>query len=129
MGLLDNVKDTVKIIQQIDNVELYRKILDIQADALEMQEEIRKLKEENAEFKKKQDIEEQIERTKGTKYPCFTLKNDQEKIKYCATCHGLHGKLIQMSMRNTQPECIVCKSHNMKPTPEIHSVGFASTRR
>jgi hypothetical protein len=30
MGVLDTVKDTVKLVQQIDNIELYRRILDLQ---------------------------------------------------------------------------------------------------
>lgn len=47
MGLYDGIKDVAKIVQQADNVELYRQLIDLSAQALDMQAEITKLKEEN----------------------------------------------------------------------------------
>ena len=41
MGLIEDVKEAVKLVQQIDNVELYRKILDLQVEALELMEKLR----------------------------------------------------------------------------------------
>ena len=40
MGLYEGIKDIAKIIQKADNVELYRQVLDLEAQALEMQAEI-----------------------------------------------------------------------------------------
>jgi regulator of replication initiation timing len=44
MGIIDDVKSVTKVIQQIENVELYRKILDLHA-------EIRNLVDENQDLK------------------------------------------------------------------------------
>jgi hypothetical protein len=40
MGLIENVKDVVSLVQKMDNIDLYRKILDLQADALRLTTEL-----------------------------------------------------------------------------------------
>ena len=37
MGLYDGIKDAAKVIQKADNIELYEKLLDLSAQALELQ--------------------------------------------------------------------------------------------
>ena len=64
MGLYEAVKDIAKLAQQADNIDLYRKLLDLGAQALEMQAEISKLKEDNARLKRKQDLSSSIQRHK-----------------------------------------------------------------
>jgi len=34
MGVIDTAKEAVQLVQKIDNIELYQKILDLQSDAL-----------------------------------------------------------------------------------------------
>jgi len=45
MGIIENAKDAIKLVQKIDNIELYRKILDLQSEAMELIEQL-KLKDE-----------------------------------------------------------------------------------
>ena len=52
MGLYEGIKDAIGIAQKADNIELYRQLLDLGAQALDMQAEITRLREENAELKK-----------------------------------------------------------------------------
>ena len=93
MSLYDGIKNVAKIVQQADNIELYRQLLDLSAQALDMQAEIARLKEENAELKKKRDIESSIIRYDQT---YITLEGDDQKIPYCAVCWGKDHTLIQM---------------------------------
>ena len=46
MGLYEALKDAVSIAQKADNIDLYRKLLDLSAQALDMQSEIARLKRE-----------------------------------------------------------------------------------
>jgi hypothetical protein len=39
MGILDTAKEAVQLVQKIDNLELYKTILDLQSDALKVMEE------------------------------------------------------------------------------------------
>ncbi len=110
MGLIGDIKDIGILIQKAGNIELYEKVLNIQAMAIDMQEELREIKEENAELRKNKDLEEQIERHD---YPYITLKNCDKKIKYCAICWGKENNLIQMRFlesHNGHCSCANCKN-------------------
>ena len=51
MGFYDAFKDVLNMAQKADNIDLYRQLLDLSVQALEMQEEIVRLKAENKELK------------------------------------------------------------------------------
>ena len=40
MGLYDGIKDVAKVVQKADNIELYQKLIDLSAQALDMQNTI-----------------------------------------------------------------------------------------
>ena len=61
MSLYDGIKDVAKIVQQADNIDLYRQLLDLSAQALELQAENVKLKEENTLLKKARIEEERLD--------------------------------------------------------------------
>ena len=46
MSFYDAFKDVLSVAQKADNVELYKKLLDLSAQALDLQAEIARLKEE-----------------------------------------------------------------------------------
>jgi hypothetical protein len=41
MGIIESAKEVVKIVQQIDNIELNRKVLDLEAEVLELTQQLR----------------------------------------------------------------------------------------
>ena len=93
MSLYDGIKDVAKIVQQADNIELYRQLLDLGAQALDLQAENARLRNELLEMKKEKEIESRIERHQQ---PYLTLIDDAPHLKYCATCWDRDRKLIQM---------------------------------
>lgn len=109
MGLYDGIKDVAKIVQQADNIELYQKLLDLSAQALDMQDEIAKLREENNELKRVKDIEDDIEYHVDS---FVTKKSDTKPIKYCAACWGDKKKLVPIQdVQNDNYVCPLCKAH------------------
>ena len=52
MGLYEGIKDVAKVVQQADNIELYRQLVDLSAQALDMQSEINRLTAEKTELRK-----------------------------------------------------------------------------
>ena len=46
MGIVDNFKETAKLVQQLGNMDLYRRILDLQGEAMELTEQLRTKDEE-----------------------------------------------------------------------------------
>ena len=110
MVLYDGIKDVAKIVQKADNIELYQKLLDLGAQALDMQEEIIRLKEENKSLKNINSIRQKVIRHESgvaSGEPYITLHDDDLEIKYCARCFEVHGKLIQMDSYNDCPQCII----------------------
>lgn len=93
MGLYEGIKDVAKVVQQADNIELYRQLLDLSAQALEMQEEISRLKEENRELKKKQDLSLRIVRHPES---YITLLDENPALRFCSHCWDYDGKIVQL---------------------------------
>ena len=97
MSFYDAFKDAINIAQKADNVELYRQLLDLCAQALDMQAEITRLREENAELKKKKEIADRIIRHEE---PCVTIKDDDNNLYYCSHCWDSQQLLIQINCHN-----------------------------
>lgn len=107
MKLYDGIKDVANIIQKADNVDLYKKLIDLSAQALDLQDENTKLIEEINKLKYKEDIRSKICRHKET---YVTIKDDENNIMYCACCWDADDKLIQV---NTHDDCeYVCPHCN-----------------
>ena len=111
MGLYEGIKDVAKVIQQADNIELYRQLIDLSAQALDMQNEISRLSIENAELKKLRDIENQIKRHNE---PYITLNDDDSQILYCSRCWDYEKKLIQVKCYDTGSfKCTHCDNNGI----------------
>lgn len=108
MGLYDAFKDVISVAQKADNIELYRQLLDLRAQALDLQENLAKAKAENAELKKKKDLANEIVRHEE---PCITLKSDGQKLYYCSHCWDSQQLLIQISCHPDGTfDCPHCKA-------------------
>ena len=94
------------ILQKADNLELYRNLLDLSSQALEMQSEISKLSEENKQLKEKIELERKICRHKEL----YVTLNDDDSILYCAHCWDSERKLIQFRTINGKFICPHCKN-------------------
>jgi hypothetical protein len=107
MNLLDGVKNISKMVKQYNDLELNQQIIDLTQQALDLVNENARLTAENEELRKKRDIESHIIRHEQ---PFITLEGENENIRYCATCWGKLGTLIQLRCsENTGgfecPEC------------------------
>ena len=80
-------------MQQADNIDLYKRLLDLSAQALDLQAENARLKEENADLKRKKAI---IDRIIRHREPVITLKDETPTLFYCAHCYDSEQKLIQV---------------------------------
>jgi len=113
MGIIDNIKDAANIARQIDNIELYRKILDLQQEAMDLQEQA---------FEKTKRIKELEEALsfKGTLVfmdGVYFEKNGEGKPKgvpYCPRCHEVEKQACHLnayhSNVSTGMQCPNCKT-------------------
>ncbi|MBN2595407.1 MAG: hypothetical protein JXR82_01315 [Marinifilaceae bacterium] len=111
MGLYEGIKDVAKVIQQADNVELYKQLIELSAQALDLQNEITHLTSENIALKKSKDIEERIERHSE---PFITLHGDSDSILFCSHCWDYERKLIQVSCNESGSfKCVHCENNGI----------------
>lgn len=107
MGLYDAFKDVMTVAQKADNIELYRQLLDLSAQALDMQAEIVRLKEENDELRKNKNIDDDIEYFCD---PFIMRKSDKKSIKYCAACWASKRNLVPIQLLERHMYmCPLCK--------------------
>ena len=108
MGLYDGIKDVAKVVQQADNIDLYKKLIDLSAQALEMQEEISRLKQEINSLKQTETLENDIEYHEGA---FITRKSDKELVKYCASCWADRKVLMPLkrSIVYGSYQCALCE--------------------
>ena len=118
MSFYDALKDVIRIAQKSDNIELYRQLLDLGNQAIEMQAEIMALREENAELKRVRDLENDIEYHLDA---YVTNRTDRIPIKYCAACWVDKKKLVPMQdVGMANYKCPLCNSQivdNEKHSP------------
>ena len=102
MNLYEGIKDVARVLQKADNIDLYNKLLDLGNQALELQNELYRAQNSIRELESEKQIEKRIIRHKDGLY--ITLDGEDD-IRYCSTCWGSSGKLIQLSNENLCVEC------------------------
>jgi len=108
MSLYDSLKEIAHTLKDEKQRELYEQLIDLGAQALELQHEVHSLTVENEELKQKNLIENQIERHKEL---YLTLRYDSERILYCARCWDYEKKLIQVKCLDMATyRCIQCNN-------------------
>ena len=80
MGLYDNLKDIALVLQKADNVDLYKQLIELSSQALDIQNQLVRLSQENQELKEIRNIELDIERHELL---YITRISDEHKYKYC----------------------------------------------
>ena len=125
MGIIDNVKDIAKLIKKYDDLELYKKIIDLHDEILELRENNLKLKGKIKSLKEEKKIDEIIVFEK----PYYWLKDGAKKDgPYCQKCFDDNKKLIRLQERkNEHWYCLVCKNcvidSSYKSPNKLHKSG------
>lgn len=117
MGIIENAKEAVKLVQQIDNIDLYRKILDLQSEAIELTEELKKKDEIIAQLKDALDLKGKFIYRDSAYY----ITDENEKIidgPFCTKCFDVDHVKCRLVSDNKEPQviCPNCKvSFSSKP--------------
>ena len=105
-SIYEAIKDVAAIAQKADNIDLYKKLLDIGSDALDLQNRVFELTEKNKELQNRLNEKENVIRHADGLY--ITFANESPEIKYCSTCWGKDNKRIQL---NVEGRCRICEEN------------------
>ena len=101
MGFYDAFKDVLDVVQKADNIDLYRKLLELSKDALDLQNDVLELSAENRELKNKimkleeaEDLERDLELLSQGYYIRISEREQGKTIRYCTACWQNNKKLM-----------------------------------
>ncbi|MCL2221465.1 MAG: hypothetical protein FWC20_04815 [Oscillospiraceae bacterium] len=118
MGAIDTVKEVLAIANKIGSIEIQQKLIDAQQQILDMQIEIEQLRENNMQLhlenKRLIDASELENRIKRHDVPIVTIIDDNDEIKYCASCWDRGKNLVQLSKMNIGSLLYACTEKDCK---------------
>jgi ribosomal protein S27AE len=112
MGIYENFKEVVSIVQKLDNIELYRKILDLQGEAQRLMSETLRKDDEIRQLHARIDELEEVVRFKAK----------------LVEINGFYFELDQSGIPNGHPFCPKCWEVNRTPV-HIHQMGHLLQER
>ena len=115
MEVIKTLKDIIAFAQKSNDIEMTQKLISVQQEVIDMEEQIYNLKSENRVLKEKINKKNEVERYRNI--PIITLKKDSPKILYCANCYGSDNKLIQLQVHDIDH----CYCRNCKDQFYIHN--------
>lgn len=115
MGILDTLKEAVGLIQKVDNIDLYRRML-------ELQTQVYSLVEENRALKERLTVREQLT-FKGNAYWMG------DSGPFCSRCWDVEWKLVRIhaSRAGIVPSCVNCATSVSDPNAAPEEPGRATT--
>lgn len=120
MGIFDTVKGMFDIATKLNNMELNRLLVAMQADLMRMQDENSKLKEENESLKQKQKLSREMIIGKNS---YWISKDDSWDGPYCTGCWDRNKQPVRLNDMPYQfrsmgtHRCPSCQSHIAHPAP------------
>ena len=109
MSILDNAKEIATTVHEIKNLDLYARVLDLNAGIMDLIEENRKLHGENEDLKKTLQLRERL----TFKEPFYYQEGDY--TPFCPACWELKNSAIHLTFEFNREDavrwdCKVC--HN-----------------
>jgi regulator of replication initiation timing len=110
MGILDNAKEVAKAVQEIHNLELYQRVLNLHSDIITLVEENNRLRDENKELAKTVALKPKMHFTEPFYY------QEGDKTPFCPACWeakntAIHVFCVFDNTERTSWDCPSCK-HN-----------------
>lgn len=97
MSIIDNAKEIASLIQKLGDIELYRKIVELEGEIVELTRERRQLEEKLSETTRSQAIIEKL------RFSAPFYANEDGSELFCARCIETDRRAIQVAKQG-EPE-------------------------
>jgi Zn finger protein HypA/HybF involved in hydrogenase expression len=110
MGIIDNAKEIASLVKKLGDIDLYRKIVDLEGEIIELTKEKRQLDEKLADITRSKVIIDELR----FNAPFYTNADNTEL--YCARCIEVDRRAIhvvkqgELEMRRRVYLCPQCES-------------------
>jgi hypothetical protein len=118
MGVYEMAKDALTLAQKAGNVEIVKRLLDLQAESLNDRETIRVLREEVAELRKRTKVQDELRWEHNVYWR--ELNAGACEGPFCGRCWDGEGKLARFAEfeRDVWWKCVVCAVKVQRPGVE-----------
>lgn len=107
MSILSNAKDVVEIVKKLGDIELYRKIVELEGDIVELTREKRALEEENQQLKRSLEFSKNLVFKRGFYYA------EGDPRPFCPRCWEVDRIAVHMTAMDVDGEdyyrCANCR--------------------
>lgn len=111
MSILDNAKELATAVHEIKNLDLYERVLNLNAGIMDIVEENRSLHAEIENLKKKLELQAKM----SFKVPFYFQEGDE--TPYCSSCWEANNQAIHLkSIHDTRWDCPACKNTYLTET-------------
>ena len=114
MGIADGIKSIAKLVKKYNDLELMKRIVDLETELLAIIEENNDIKRENTELKEAKAISESFVFEDNT---YFRIEGGTRTGPYCSGCWDDKSKLVRLRTFNQQigivRRCPVCDSQHV----------------
>jgi regulator of replication initiation timing len=110
MSIIDNAKDVATAIHEMKNLELYERVLNLNAGIMDLVEENRRLKADKDELQRKLKLHDDLKFTEPFYY------QDGDQTPFCPACfesnkhEGVHVVFESTNPEATYWRCPACKT-------------------
>ena len=124
MGLIETIRDVVALVQKTDNLELTRKLLDLQSEAITLLDQLARQQEKLTQLETTSPAE-----TLARRGPAYYDTDDRGKLTdgpFCTRCYDVdHLKSRIVDLGGPDYECQVCRTHFLREeiTFDLEPVG------
>jgi len=107
MSIIDHIRDAAKVARQIDNIELYKQILDLQGEALEIQEQLLEKTKRIKELEEALVIKQKIAFVDSAYFET-NAEGNPTGDPYCPRCYDIDKKLCHLNSLGGNMQCPNC---------------------
>lgn len=107
MSIINNAKEIADLVQKLGNIELYRKIVELEAQIIDLTRENHTRSEQVSELQRQLSVKGQL-RYEEKMY--WLVDGNKKEGPYCQRCYDLEQKLVRLQPWDDAWMCFGCKS-------------------
>ncbi|MBZ5627003.1 MAG: hypothetical protein LAQ69_51260 [Acidobacteriia bacterium] len=108
MSIISNAREIADVVKKLGNIDLYRKIVDLEGEIIELTGQNHLLLEKIGDLEKALKTKAQLLFEKNV----YWLAEAQAKDgPYCQRCYDVAGKLVRLQPWDDLWACFECKQH------------------
>ncbi|HAN56315.1 MAG TPA: hypothetical protein DCQ77_09080 [Betaproteobacteria bacterium] len=108
MSIITNAKEIADLVKKLGNVDLYRKIVELEGEIIELSGQNNHLVERTRELEQALKTKEALVFSKNV----YWLGGEESRDgPYCQRCYDVTGKLVRLQPWDNQWACFECKHY------------------